>query len=402
MKYRFANFFLIFTVIFLFQQTSGCCRLFAVEIKEEVRDYKSNLDKTKNDLNSIKAAIELQRADILREKTREKATTKYIQRLERELDVTRKELAVYNNNIGVLQSGISDLDSRIRETEALKKIKEKAVMEALRRQYEKQDKTYIKFLFRSGGISDFIKRYKFVKILSRKNAEAVEQYMMLMEKLSSDKSAIVDYKGELDSVKKDKEDQWKRFRNESWEKHAVLKGIQTNIKERNKMIKELELSARKLTKLLDTMEAEVELSDKDAAEAFSLNRGKFPWPVDSGYILAKFGKYKHPQFKTIVENRGLHISERYGAPVYSIFSGVVKYADWFEGYGKMIVIFHGGGYYSVYAHLSDITAAKGTKVGIKQVIGKVGDTESFYGNELYFELRNKGTPVDPQKYLKRR
>ncbi len=374
----------------------------AAVIKEEVRDYKTNLDKTKNDLTSIKEAIKLQRETILKEKFREKATTKYIQKIDKELDITRKELSVYKNNIVVLQAGIGDLDSRIKENEREKKSREKAVMSALRRQYEKQDKTYLKFLFKSGGISDFIKRYKFVKILSRKNAEAVEQYMMLMEKLQSDKAAILDYKSELDSVKKDKELQWKRFRDESWQKRAVLKGIRSNIKERGKMIKELELSARKLTKLLDTMEASVELSDKDAETAFSQNKGKFPWPVDSGNILAKFGKYKHPQFKTIVENRGLHISESYGAPVYSIFSGVVKYADWFEGYGKMIVIFHGGGYYSIYAHLSEINESKGSQVGIKQVIGRVGDTESFYGDELYFELRNKGTPVDPLKYLKKR
>lgn len=377
-------------------------QLHGVVIKEEVRDYKSNLDKTKSDLNSIKAAIKLQREGIQKEKYREKATTKYIQKIEKELDITRKELSVFKNNISVLESGISDLNSRIKEAESLRKEKEKAVMAALRRQYEKQDRTYVKFLFKSGGISDFIKRYKFVKIMSRKNADAVEQYMMLMEKLESDKAAILEYKSELDSVKRDKEQQWKRFRNESWQKRAVLRGIQSNIKERGKMIKELELSARKLSKLLDTIEAAVELSDKDAATAFSQNRGKFPWPVDSGNILAKFGKYKHPQFKTIVENRGIHISERYASPVYSVFSGVVKYADWFEGYGKMIVVFHGGGYYSIYAHLSEINVPKGSKVGVKQLIGKVGDTESFYGNELYFELRSKGTPVDPLKYLKRR
>lgn len=402
MRFRGFRSLLLLAVFYLFFALTGVFSLNAVMIKEEIRDYKSNLDKTKNDLNSIKSAIKLQRETIQKEQYREKATTKYIQKIERELDITRKELSVYKNNIGVLENGIYDLDLRIKETEKMKKSRKKAVMEALRRQYERQDKTYVKFLFKSGGISDFIKRYKFVKILSQKNAEAVEQYMMLMEKLESDKSAILDYKGELDSVKKDKEVQWKRFKDESWKKRVLLKGIQSNIKERGKMIKELELSAKKLTRLLDTMENEAELSDKDAASAFSQNRGKFPWPVDSGSILARFGKYRHPQFRTIVENRGLHISERYGAPVYSVFSGVVKYADWFEGYGKMIVIFHGGGYYSIYAHLSEINTPKGSKVGIKQIIGHVGDTESFYGNELYFELRNKGTPVDPLKYLKRR
>lgn len=374
----------------------------AAAVKDEIRDYKSNLDKTKNDLNSIKAAIRLQRENIQKDKFKEKATTRYIQKIEKELDITRKELLVYKNNIGVLESGITDLNSRIKETEGLRKSKEKSVKELLRRQYEKQDKTYIKFLFKSGGISDFIKKYKFVKIISAKNALEVEQYMMLMEKLQSDEAAILGYKVELDSVKKDKEDQSKRFQNESWQKRILLKGIQSNIKERGNMIKDLELSAKKLTKLLDTIEVSAQMSDKDAAAAFSQNKGKFPWPVDEGFILAKFGKYKHPQFKSIVENRGLHISVKYGEPVYSVFSGVVKYADWFEGYGKMVVVYHGSGYYTIYAHLSETAVFLGAKVGMKQIIGKAGDTESFYGNELYFEMRNKGVPVDPLKYLKRR
>jgi murein hydrolase activator len=401
---RFSSCF--FAMFFILFSTS----LFSAPVKDDVRDYKANLDKTKNELSSIKNAIQAQREAMKNEKYKEKATTKYIQKIEKELDITRKELNVYKNNIGVLESGITDLNKRISEAEVERKVREKSVMTVMRRQYEHRDNTYIRFLFRSGGISEFIKRYKFVKILSGKNADAVEQYMILIEKLGSDKEAIVAYKSELDDVKKDKEEQWKRFRNESWEKRAVLKGIQSNIKESGKMIKELEISAKQLTNLLDSMEttmaankaAAAQQADKEASKNFVDNKGRFPWPLDSGTILAKFGKYRHPQFKSIVENRGLHIGDRFGAPVYSISGGVVKYADWFEGYGKMIVIFHGGGFYSIYAHLSDIGTSVGAKVTAKQQIGNVGDTESFFGNELYFELRKKGEPVNPLLYLKKR
>ena len=128
---------------------------------------------------------------------------------------------------------------------------------------------------------------------------------------------------------------------------------------------------------------------------------KFPWPVDSRNVLAKFGKFKHPKFGSIIYNRGIHISAKYGMAVYSIFGGVVKYADWFEGYGKMIIVQHGGGFYSVYCHLSDIKVSEGDKVVLKQVIGNTGDTESFYGDELYFEIRSAKGPLDPLKYLVR-
>jgi murein DD-endopeptidase MepM/ murein hydrolase activator NlpD len=67
----------------------------------------------------------------------------------------------------------------------------------------------------------------------------------------------------------------------------------------------------------------------------------------------------------------------------------------------MIIVQHGGGFYSVYCHLSDIKVSEGDKVVLKQVIGNTGDTESFYGDELYFEIRSAKGPLDPLKYLVR-
>jgi septal ring factor EnvC (AmiA/AmiB activator) len=101
-------------------------------------------------------------------------------------------------------------------------------------------------------------------------------------------------------------------------------------------------------------------------------------------------------------NRGIDLGVKSGSPVYSVLGGVVRYADWFEGYGKMIVIDHGAGYFTIYGHLSEISAAVNQKVGVRQKIGESGDTESFFGDELYFEMRRKGEPVNPLLYLRKK
>lgn len=375
---------------------------FSAPAKEEVRDYREHLDETKKELNDIRGQIKQQRESLLIDKNNEKTTSKYITKLNREMDMTRKEVNVFNNNIGVLSSDIKELTARMSAADKMKEEKKDAVMKILRRQYEQKDSFYLRFLLNSGNISDFVRRYKFIKILSGKNAEQVEDYRRLIEKMEDDKQALVDYKSTLAGIKNDKESEWKRYKDEKNEKDALLKNIKSNIKQRTKMLEELEQNAKKLTKFIDSIEATVELSDKGAEKAFKENKGHFPWPVDGGYVIAKFGKYRHPEFKTIVENRGLHIKEKYGVPVYTIFGGMVKYADWFEGYGKTVIIYHGGGYFSIYGHLSDIDVSTGQRVTIKQQIGKVGDTESFYGDELYLEMRKKAEPIDPLKYLKAR
>ncbi len=77
----------------------------------------------------------------------------------------------------------------------------------------------------------------------------------------------------------------------------------------------------------------------------------------------------------------------------------VKYADWFKGYGNLIILDHGGNYYTLYAHADQIQVNAGDQVDTRQVLGKVGDTDSVKGSHLYFEVRANGKPEDPQRWL---
>jgi len=378
-----------------------CLPVFGIVIKEEIGDYREYLDRTKKELGEIKKKISAERKEISKEKYREKVTTKYIHKLNRELDITRKEMEVFDNNLEVLVEGITGLNERIKEAEASIEKMESAVKNILRNQYKNRDDDYINLLLKSDSFSEFIKRYKFAKVLSRKNIERVKEYRRLVERHRQDMESLELYKRELEDLKKKKEEEWKRYKNEKWKKYVLLKSIKNNIKKRSKMVKELNRSASRLKKLLEQLEVTAELSDKNAAQAFKKYKRKFPWPVEGGKVIARFGKHKHPKFKTIIYNNGIHISAKYGSPVCSIFGGTVKYADWFEGFGKMVIVSHGGGYFSIYTHLSRISVINGQSVKLKQEIGKIGDTESFYGTELYFEIRYKSKPLNPSLYLRK-
>ena len=267
------------------------------------------------------------------------------------------------------------------------------------KQYKEESGNYFRLVLGSENMGEFVRRYKFIKILSKKNLDTIETYKNLLKRLDSDKKALVDYRDELAKLKKQKEEEQKKFLNEKWKKTVLLRNIRRNISNAQKVLKELDKNAKSLTNLMGKLETTAELADKTAQEAFTGRKGKFPWPVDSRNLWAGFGKFTHPRFKSIVNSRGLHIRIQQGSPVYSIFSGVVQYADWFQGYGKMIIVNHGGGYFSVYAHLADLVVKNGDKVGIKQVIGRSGDTESFFGGELYFEMRKSSEPLNPLQYL---
>ena len=95
---------------------------------------------------------------------------------------------------------------------------------------------------------------------------------------------------------------------------------------------------------------------------------------------------------------GIDIAVPYGTPIHAAASGTVIYAGWMGGYGNFVIIDHGGGLSTGYAHQSSI-AVGGGSVSQGQVIGYVGCTGHCFGPHLHFEVRINGTPVDPLGYL---
>lgn len=127
-------------------------------------------------------------------------------------------------------------------------------------------------------------------------------------------------------------------------------------------------------------------------------RGLLPMPVE-GRVTRPFGDRRDPRFGTRLPHPGWDIDAPFGERVRAPFDGQVVYADWFRGYGLMVVLDHGGGVHSVYAHLSAILAPVGTAVEKGDIIGRVGDTGSLQGPYLYLEIRAGGKAEDPAEWI---
>jgi septal ring factor EnvC (AmiA/AmiB activator) len=112
-----------------------------------------------------------------------------------------------------------------------------------------------------------------------------------------------------------------------------------------------------------------------------------------------YGKVEHPKFHTITFNNGIEIEARLGTEVRSVYKGRVAYSGWFRGYGKVVIIDHGNGYYTLFARLSKIVRDVDSIVEKGDVIALVGDTGLVKGPHLYFEVRQKGMPLDPLNWL---
>ena len=134
--------------------------------------------------------------------------------------------------------------------------------------------------------------------------------------------------------------------------------------------------------------------------SFEAHRGKLPWPVAEGKIVARFGIQKHPTLKTITQNTGIDILVQSGTPVVAVADGEVSKIWWLPSYGNLIIMNHYNGYRTVYTHLADISVSEGQKVNGGEEIGTSG--ESIDGPRLHFEVWKDRDKQNPELWLSRR
>jgi septal ring factor EnvC (AmiA/AmiB activator) len=109
----------------------------------------------------------------------------------------------------------------------------------------------------------------------------------------------------------------------------------------------------------------------------------------------------HSEFNAVVYSSGLEIAAREGTVVRAAGSGRVVHSDWLEGYGRVMIVDHGNGLFTMYGHLQDVLVVTKQEVRQGMPIGTVGNTGSVGSPSLYFEVRDRGRAKDPRSYLSR-
>jgi len=122
------------------------------------------------------------------------------------------------------------------------------------------------------------------------------------------------------------------------------------------------------------------------------------WPT-KGWVTSGFGMRKSPFTGRRKMHEGIDIAARTGTPVYATADGIVSRAETTPGYGKLVVLEHGYGYKTYYAHNSKLLVKVGQRVKRGERISSVGNTGSSTGSHVHYEVRRNGVPLNPRKYL---
>ena len=319
--------------------------------------------------------------------------------LMRDIQELDNKIYKYEIEVAVLDIEIEELDIRVREVqdkydkaEKNYELQKELLIDSIVAQYEAGETVYLDFLLNSNGLMEFISNYYFLSEIIEYNNELVEEYEEQKQKINTIKQELDEYKNEV-KIKKDDE-----------EKAAiVLANIQ--VVKNNQMTK-LSSEEQLLQKKLEEYENEERKIEVELLVALTKNLGEayvggeLAWPVP-GYttLSSKYGMRIHPIYGTYKLHTGIDIAAPSGVPFIAANDGEVITSRYTSSYGNVVVIDHGGGLSTLYAHGSERLVEEGDKVKRGEPVMLVGSTGVSTGPHAHFEVRVNGLWTDPLEYL---
>ena len=266
--------------------------------------------------------------------------------------------------------------------------------------YKTSELTYVDVMLESTSFEDLITRVSVVRDFIAGDNDFVGRLQTTRDTVEAEKQSIAGKESAVHAVVADLQ----RQSDELAALHAAQAAQQAAslalLKQKNGTLSSVESDLALLERQEDQLLAEsAALSGViNGSSGGGGGTGSLAWPV-SGPVTSSFGWRIHPILGYKKFHTGIDIGASYGVPIHAADSGTVIYATWMGGYGNVIIIDHGRGISTLYAHQSSLAVGVGAKVSRGQVIGYVGSTGFSTGAHLHFEVRLNGNPVDPMAYL---
>ena len=379
-----------------------------VNSQSSQRDFSEELRYQNDAINKMKKEIEELSSKLRKANINETTTSKRITNLDEELALVNKLIQSLKKEENSNRTKVNNLKGRI-------KIKEDE-LELLRERYEKRIRnTYLK-----GRVSDLEKvlsstswrqavyRTQYLKIISSIEQTMTKEIEGILLIINKDKLKLESLLRQSISLKRDKQKQMTSLRKMRIRREKELNRIRQDksalanyMQEKSAGVKQLESIIKKVLEDKARSEREERIRQQQQAlktKEFNLLKGQLPWPTE-GRVILKFGKQWNPRLKTTTDNPGIDIKGQPGSPIRSTMSGVVTTITYIRGYGTTVIIDHGGGFYTVYSHVTNIQTQVDSEVRSGDVIAYMGDSGSVNGSKLHFEVWGKGQKLDPEKWL---
>lgn len=365
------------------------------EIQKVIDSLEGQINSNVKKLQALKTQMSLTQEDI-------HATETVIVRLADEIEAKEEEIVVAQKEL--------DEKTKIFETR-------------MRVMYENgNDISYLDVILGSNSFGEMLSRMEIVGEVMEGDKKVVSDYKEAKQKLEDAKTALEEDKADQEEYKSTLESKYDELVTQKQEVQALNDKLESDQNQKEKEQDAIEAEQERISdEIAEISRREAEAARKAAEEAArkkqqsssnggsggssggsystSASVGGLVWPAPSGSAGSGYGWRTHPIYGTRKFHKGTDIPAPGGSPVLAAKAGTVSQSYYSSSYGNYIVISHGGGLMTAYAHLSSRLVSAGASVSAGQQIGKVGSTGNSTGNHLHFEVYVNGSTVNPMNYF---
>ncbi|NLV87336.1 MAG: peptidoglycan DD-metalloendopeptidase family protein [Clostridiales bacterium] len=324
--------------------------------------------------------------------------------LDEQNELARQEIELINEQIDLYDKLIEQKAKELEEAKAAEAEQKETLRIRMRAMEENGDISYYAILFNATGFSDLLARLDFISGIMNYDKNLETAYIAAREHVEEVKADYEATQVQQEKTRVELEAKKALLETQIDEAQAVIKQLDEDVERLRAEFDANEAAQRALSSQINDMVAALEKQQQEQIAAGNggnivLGSGSMKWPLTGYYPSSNtYGMRLHPIFNEMRFHAGTDIGAPTGTPILAADSGTIATAAYGSGYGNYVVISHGSGVSTLYAHMSSMAVSAGASVSKGQVIGYVGSTGWSTGPHLHFEVRVNGSTTDPMSY----
>ncbi|MCP4290729.1 MAG: peptidoglycan DD-metalloendopeptidase family protein [bacterium] len=362
------------------------------------------IEKSNQEMSSLKEQIQSFRNQEKEIDNRESAIKRTHEEVINEIELSRSLLGEMVSREQLLIQQSKELENELAAGRKKYEASQLALSSHLRSMYIRGRQGKLESILTSGSFSTMVTRLKWDDLMVRLGAGLVDDTRHEGTQISSRHKQLKVALAEIWTAREDVAEESEHMEELLAEQTEALRTLQGERQQVRDRLLELSMNEQRLSYVLSDLEelrSRREIETQSSTNQLTEMAGQLEWPA-RGALLRDFGRSVHPQFQTVTLNNGINIAAKLGAPVAAVALGTVEYSDRLPGFGQCVILDHGAGYYTLYAHLDRVFVSASEEIASGQVIAEVGRPQASEPSQLYFEIRHGKTPLDPMDWLRSR
>ncbi|WP_294702435.1 murein hydrolase activator EnvC family protein [uncultured Flavonifractor sp.] len=362
----------------------------------------SEIDALKKEQQASQAKQEELKDQLAEAEAQQAAAQEKRQLLTQQLNAINAEIANIDAQISYYDGEIAQKEEERKEAEAREAEQYELFCQRVRMMEEQGTVSYWSILFDSSDFSDLLDRIADVDAVMAYDNEVMDQLIATREELERLQGELESARAEEQAAKEQQEAKKAEQQAKVAEAQALLDQINADVAEVNRQLDAEDAAAANLQAEIAKKQKQLEEERKQQNVTLPPTGSGYQWPLPSSCLTltSAFGYRIHPISGQPHSHTGIDVSAAGGTPIYAAKGGQVIMSEYGSGvnwsYGNFVVIDHGDGTTTLYAHMSSRAVSEGQMVTQGQTIGYVGNTGNSKGNHLHLEVRVNGQRVDPE------